>query len=287
MQYIDSHCHLPRLFKQQNFYNKRTKKFNTNLTRYQGLHPSPFPAGFRGCVSIWDSPSEFDSILPLLEDQPRVAGAFGVHPLHATEWTEAVGLQIEEMLDFAPRAVAWGEIGLDYYRKPRGGADPDRPLQRRVFRSQLQKAVRRGNPLVIHGRDAEEELFKIMKELVPRDYPVHRHCVTNPTGIPRFLQHFENSMLGFTGLICNDRKAREAVALTPICRLLVETDSPYFPPPAFRGLAARYACRSHPGCAERVVREVAKIKDLEPDEVSDRIVRNTIKLYDWTPPPAV
>jgi TatD DNase family protein len=223
----------------------------------------------------------------ILEGQARVASVFGVHPLHCEDWSAVTADLIERNLDNAPRALAWGEIGLDYFVKPRGGQQPDKIQQRLAFRQQLEKAVRRDIPIVIHGRDAETDLFKIMKELVPRRHPIHRHCVTSPKDMTRFLEHFENSMLGYTGKLIGGGSTlvKDAVRMTPISRLLVETDSPYFPPPSFASLPRRYAHRAHPGCARYVLEEVAKLKNLPLREVSERVLRNTQHLYGWSPPP--
>lgn len=131
-----------------------------------------------------------------------------------------------------------------------------------VFERQLRLAVSLRKPLVIHCRDADDDLLDIMRKCVPRDYKIHRlknparegihlyvvketnlcfmyffvcyrHCFTNSYPvIEPFLSEFSNLCVGFTALVTNPNAiaARDAVRKIPLERILLETDAPYFRP---------------------------------------------------------
>lgn len=280
MQYIDSHCHLDRLFKKQ--------RWTRSLEEYARTHPQPFPRGYRGTISVWCDPETHQMADRLLEGQENVWAAFGVHPTKAPLWSPQVALRIESYLDTFPQAVAWGEMGLDYHGH-RGPYSP--PLQRSVFRAQLMRASRRNIPVVIHCRDAEEDLLSVMREILPHDYAIHYHCVTvGPSTIQPFVEYFTNMKFGFTGLLNDPRRggpARDAVRRLPLHRILAETDAPYFCPPSLNSpsLPSRWRGSSHPGSISGVVATIAHLKDYPLRELATRIVLNTASLYRLALPP--
>ncbi|MEQ2201842.1 putative deoxyribonuclease tatdn2, partial [Xenoophorus captivus] len=91
----------------------------------------------------------------------------------------------------------------------------------------LRLAVAMQKPLVIHCRDADDDLLEIMKKCVPRDYKIHSYSVIEP-----FLTEFPNLYVGFTALVTYTRakEARNAVRQIPLDRIVLETDAPYFLP---------------------------------------------------------
>lgn len=275
-----------------------------NFAEYRAAHPIPFPKGYKGCVAIWCQPSRFERAGAILKKQDDVWAAFGVHPHYQTEWTPEVANYIEERLTHLPQAVAWGEMGLDYNGHrgvesfcPRCTKFARReltkeektkfcaPCQRRVFREQLQRAVRLDKPLVIHSREAEADTLKIMKSFVPSNYPqIHRHCVTvGPDAVADFAQNFPRAKFGFTGVLWGSSKrardARATVRATPLHRILAETDSPYFGPAEFNKLPGRWRMGNHPGSVARVVETIADLKGLTIKEVGDKLYLNAKEVY--------
>ncbi|PIO12360.1 hypothetical protein AB205_0065860 [Aquarana catesbeiana] len=148
-----------------------------------------------------------------------------------------------------------------------------------VFEKQLKLAVPLGKPLVIHCRDADEDLFKIMKKWVPHDYKIHRHCFTgNYKVIEPFLNEFPNMSVGFTAVLTypSAGSAREAVSRIPLDKLIIETDAPFFVP---RQVPKSQCKFSHPGLALHTVEEVARLKNLPLKSVMAKLRENTHRLY--------
>lgn len=284
MPLLDSHAHLDFLFRDED----RRNRHKNSMKCYLDGHPFPTPIDFMGVVADWCRPSLYHTAAPILRADSRVLAAFGCHP----HWSGGFDLRVQnsiiEHLEAFPQAVAWGEMGLDYSNHRPNNPPPDPKLQRRVFRQQLQTAVRRGFPVVIHGRDAEDDLFKVMKAVVPRDHPIQRHCVTvPPLVLEPWKKYFRNCKFGFTNLL--DRKGtrgvdiRESVAMLPLQRIVVETDAPHHPPASFRPTGSRWASHrptsSHPGMVGEVVKGIAKVKGIPPHVVAQQVYKNTCELY--------
>ncbi|KAK2862202.1 hypothetical protein Q5P01_001735 [Channa striata] len=174
-----------------------------------------------------------------------------------------------------PKAVAFGEMGLDYSHKN----STDIPRQKEVFERQLRLAVALKKPLLIHCRDADDDLLAIMKKCVPREYKIHRHCFTNSYPvIEPFLKEFPNLYVGFTALITYSKatKARDAVRQIPLNRIVLETDAPYFLPRQ----VSKDVCRfSHPGMGIHTLQELSLLKREDMATVLSTIRSNTFQLY--------
>ena len=288
MPCFDTHWHReflnPKLVKGRHF--RRGQLWT--LTDLAAVHPFPFPPDFVGGIADWCRPANYGSARAALESDPQVWGAFGCHPHFAKEYNLRVEQDILERFVHLPRVVAWGEMGLDYSTTK--GRNPDKVRQRQVLHHQLAAALRHGKPIVIHGREAEEDLLKVMKRVVPRDHPIHRHCVTvPPKELEPFVRYFSEAKFGFTNALLRGgsfgRGIEETIASLPLHRILAETDAPYHPPPSWRPSCtpwsrSRAAGCSHPGMVSEVVAAVARIKDIPLHEVAQRIYLNSAKLYD-------
>ncbi|MBN3302058.1 TATD2 deoxyribonuclease, partial [Amia calva] len=148
-----------------------------------------------------------------------------------------------------------------------------------VFERQLHLAVHMRKPLVIHCRNADEDLLEIMKKMVPRDYKIHRHCFTDRYDVIQpFLEAFPNMSVGFTALLTYPRAVdpKEAVQMIPLDRIVVETDAPYFLPHQVSKSVCKF---SHPGLAIHTVREIASLKGEPLSKVLSTLRQNTRKLY--------
>jgi len=148
-----------------------------------------------------------------------------------------------------------------------------------VFERQLQLAVSLKKPLVIHCREADEDLLNIMKKFVPSDYKIHRHCFTGSYPvIEPLLKHFPNMSVGFTAVLTYSSawEARDALKQIPLERIIVETDAPYFLPRQVPKSLCQYA---HPGLALHTVREIARVKDQPLAHTLATLRENTSRLY--------
>jgi TatD DNase family protein len=176
-------------------------------------------AGVTGIVTIGR-----EQAVDLAGRLPGVWAAVGWHPHEAGEVADV--LAVEPLLA-APRVVAVGECGLDYYRNLAPRDD-----QLRVFRAQIEIANRAGEPLVIHTREADEDTFRLLEDAV---VPVVLHCFSS---IGRLEDAVERGYYcSFAGNVTYPaaEDLRAAAARVPGDRILAETDSPYLSPVPLRG----------------------------------------------------
>src|SRR5271154_5804691 len=123
---------------------------------------------------------------------------------------------------------AWGEMGLDYHYN-----NSPHDIQKQVLIRQLEKAVSLGRNLVIHTREADDDILEILTKHVPKETHIHVHCFTDTLALASsLLSHFPNLYIGITGVItyASNLNTTEVVKATPLERLLLETDSPFMIP---------------------------------------------------------
>ncbi|XP_077458467.1 putative deoxyribonuclease TATDN2 isoform X2 [Stigmatopora argus] len=266
--FIDTHCHLDML------YGKL--RFRGSFRHFRSIYGNSFPSEFQGCIADFCNPRLMskEGLWRGLLGEDMVWGAFGCHPHFAHEYCSSREQSILKAMGH-PKAVAFGEMGLDYSHKNSTCVHK----QKEVFEKQLQWAVAMNKPVVIHCRDADDDLMTILKKCVPRDYKIHRHCFTNNYAvIEPFLEEFPNLYVGFTALItyCSAMEARDAVRKIPLDRIVLETDAPYFLP----RLVNRDHCRfSHPGLGIHTLQELSLLKGEDMPTVLSTIRNNTTRLY--------
>ncbi|XP_075039828.1 3'-5' RNA nuclease TATDN2 isoform X2 [Mixophyes fleayi] len=265
--FIDTHCHLDMLFSRLSH--------KSSFAELRRQYTTTFPREFQGCITDYCDPRTLRT-LPWQQvlNEDMVWGAFGCHPHFAQYYTDQL---LEEMLKALrhPKAIAFGEMGLDYSHK----CSTKIPDQHMVFEKQLKVAVALGKPLVIHCRDADDDLFEIMKRWVPRDYKIHRHCFTGSyEEIEPSLNEFPNMAVGFTAVLTytSAGKARDAVTRIPLERLIVETDAPFFVPRQVPRSICKFA---HPGLALHTVQEIARLRNLPVKTVLSKLRENTHRIY--------
>eukprot|EP01089_Gocevia_fonbrunei_P020449 TRINITY_DN7633_c0_g1_i2.p1 TRINITY_DN7633_c0_g1~~TRINITY_DN7633_c0_g1_i2.p1 ORF type:complete len:194 (+),score=29.73 TRINITY_DN7633_c0_g1_i2:41-583(+) len=172
------------------------------------------------------------------------------------------------------KVVAWGEIGLDYHYDL-----SDRETQKKVFSQQISKAIELKKPLVIHTREAEEDTYTIMKELVPKDWNIHIHCFTSSKPFAeKLLSEWDNLFIGFTGVITfgTAQNVRDVCKIVPLDRFLLETDGPYMAPTPFRGKTC------HSGHIPYIAKKIAEVKEIPIEKVFEEALKNTKRMYGIT-----
>ena len=264
---IDTHCHLDLLLRSDRRAGCRT------LSEYQERI-----GGFnvKGCVTNFEDPRRWlmSSMVKEILSEPGVWGAFGCHPHRAGSFSKE-DLQFLKEISREEKVKAIGEIGLDYSRNNRVTSG----VQKEVFSRQLELAVEIGMPIVLHIREAERDAHEIVRRIVPRGHMLHRHCVTGDPQVQQmYNEEYANCYFGFTGLVTNPHasNAHEAVRKLPLSRLVLEMDAPYFVPHELRG-GWRW---SHPGMVVRIAEAIAKIKNLDKEEVAHQTTYNAQRLYD-------
>lgn len=193
-------------------------------------------AGVTRIVSIGTEPLDSLCNVELAERHPGVYAAVGVHPCSVHEagedWLDRI-----RGLSMAPKVVALGEMGLDYFHPPQDGSEPDewRALQRRFFETQLSLALERRLPVVIHQRESSADVLAIMRGVAGQLRAVF-HCFTGTHEEAEELISL-GFHLSFTGVITykNAGALADCAAALPLDRLMLETDSPYLAPVPLRG----------------------------------------------------
>ncbi len=255
--FIDTHCHLDDILVRLKF------------SSYAELKSRFFPPEYAGCVTISCDPNSIEPILAFL-DEEGVYGAFGIHPHESKAYTPEVAERIAAALHH-PKCAAYGEMGLDYHYD-----FSPRETQREVFARQIAVGLAARKPLVIHTREAEADTLAMLREHVPKEWPIHVHCFTSSPGMAEtLLTDFSNLFIGFTGIVTfkNAGDVRETARLTPLNRMLSETDGPYLAPEPYRGQVA------HPGHIPRIIAKLAEIKEKTVEETGATLLENARRFY--------
>ena len=198
----------------------------------------------------------------------HIFAAVGVHPHDATEIGAESLTRLRSMLAH-PKVVALGEIGLDFFRDR-----SPRDIQRSAFRKQIQLAKEVGKPIIVHDRDAHDEVIQILREENAAEVGGVLHCFSGDLTMAE--QCLELGFyLSFTGTITypKNQEIREVIKSIPADRMLVETDCPYLSPQKFRGK------RNEPAYVRYTAEKMAEIKGLSIEDIARITSRNCHNLF--------
>lgn len=258
---VDSHCHLdfPDFSEERDAVVARARE-----------------AGVGIMVTISTKLSEWDRVRAIAEHYPDIYCTVGIHPHETETEQEADTAKLVELAKH-PKVVGIGETGLDYYYE-----HSDRDVQIRSFRAHIAAARETQLPLIVHTREADDDMATILSEEMEKGaFPGLLHCFTSSRGLA------EHALgLGFyisiSGIITfkNAEALRETVRDVPLDRLLVETDSPYLAPIPNRGK------RNEPAFVIHTARKVAEVKGIAPEELTAATTRNFLKLFSRVTPVA-
>ncbi|MGH3980915.1 MAG: TatD family hydrolase [Pseudonocardiaceae bacterium] len=187
--------------------------------------------GVSGVVTVADGMAAARWAAQASTWDPRVVAAVALHPTRTASFTEADAAELEDLVR-RPRVVAVGETGLDYYW------DYSSPhAQREAFRWHIELAKRVGKPLMIHDRDAHDDILALLDEEGAPETVIF-HCFSGDAAMARRCLD-AGYVLSFSGTVTfrNARALREAALLVPDGQLLVETDAPFLAPHPHRGRA--------------------------------------------------
>lgn len=250
--YFESHAH----YDDKRFHEDR-----------EALLGSLLPAaGVDTVINIGCDIKSSETSIRLAEKYPYVYASVGVHP-HEVGDMNSQSIEKLKKLSAHPKAVAIGEIGLDYYYD----FNP-RELQRFWFRQQLRLAEEVGMPVVIHSRDAAQETFEIIEASKVRKGVIHCYSGALPMARDYVDMGFT---IGIGGVVTfsNAKKLLEVVEGIPMERILIETDSPYLAPNPNRGK------RNDSRNLKYVVEKIAEIKGISPESVAEASARNAKSLF--------
>lgn len=226
--------------------------------------------GVRAIMNVGNTTHANIAGIELAKKYPFIYCSIGIHPDQAAE---IAAQNSKDYLDVMAqqlsyeKAMALGEIGLDYYYDD---ASP-RDIQKKIFEQQLALAKDLQVPVIIHNRDAHADTLELLKKYRPQGI---MHCFSGSAEIAKEVIKL-GMYVGFTGVITfkNARRAIEAAAEIPLDRLLIETDCPYMAPTPFRG------SRCDSTMLTQTVAKLAEIKGISPQELADQTCENACAVY--------
>jgi TatD DNase family protein len=228
--------------------------------------------GVTAVVSIADDLASARWVTQAADWDRRVYAAVALHPTRADALTEDARAEIER-LAVHPRVVAIGETGMDRYwpGKLAGCADP--AVQREAFAWHIDLAKRTGKPLMIHNRDADDDVLDVLRaEGAPET--VIFHCFSSGAELARACVD-AGWLVSLSGTVSfrNARELRDAVPLVPTAQLLVETDAPFLTPHPYRGAP------NEPYCLPYTVRALAELIGQPAQELAEITTGNARRAY--------
>ncbi|OEG00282.1 hydrolase TatD [Vulcanibacillus modesticaldus] len=206
--------------------------------------------------------------LDLIDKYDFIFGVIGFHPNNAHEMTDEDLKWIEE-LSKHPKILAIGEIGLDYYWD-----FAPKDIQQEVFRKQIQLAKRVGLPIVIHDRDAHQDVCNILKEEGVNKIGGVMHSFSGSVEMAKECIEM-GFYISFSGPVTfkNAKKPKEVASNIPLERILIETDSPYLTPEPFRGK------RNESSYVRYIAEKIAELRGMDIEEIEKITTENAKKVF--------
>lgn len=224
-----------------------------------------------GVIGIMNCSSSYKSIAKtceLINTYDFIYGAVGIHPENADEFKDEMLDEFKDIIKKNPKVKAIGEIGLDYY----WDENPDKEIQKDVFRKHMKLAEELNVPVIIHDRDAHEDTLNIIKEFPNVKGVVH--CFSGSVEFAKECLKL-GYYIGVTGVVTfkNAKKVVKVVKEVPVERLLVETDCPYMAPEPNRGK------RNKSSYIKYVIEKISEIKEINPKEFNLKVNENLQNLF--------
>lgn len=251
--YIDTHCHL-------NDFEDVAEE----LSRIRA-------AGVKKMLAIgYDLPSS-KRALELARREEDVFCAVGYQPTETHKYREGDLALIEEMAR-EEKAVCIGEIGMDYHYP-----DTNKPLQKKLFLSQIELAESLRLPISVHSRDDAEDMLATLRDMKGHlRYGGVLHCYSHSAEMVKSFADL-GLYFAFGGTVTykNAKKVVEAAKVVPADRILTETDAPYLPPVPHRGE------RNSPAYIPLILQKLAQVREIEEPLLAAQIEENAERLFRW------
>lgn len=206
--------------------------------------------------------------IELSEKYDNIYAAIGVHPHDSKEWNDSIVNKLEELAK-NKKVVAIGEIGLDYYYD-----FSPRDIQIKAFEDQIQLALKLKLPVIIHNRDANDDIMQIARKYKDSGLRAQYHCFAGSISNAKELIEMHN-FISFTGNITFNKaeNLRKVVSSISIENMLLETDSPFMTPVPHRGM------RNEPAYIRLIAEKIAEIQNLTVEDVARTTSYNVYKLF--------
>ncbi|MEW5907561.1 MAG: TatD family hydrolase [Patescibacteria group bacterium] len=236
-------------------------------------------------AGIWmiEVGTDYESSKRAVEIADAYAGVYAIVGMHPTERLDIkcpleLGHLMSKLHESAkhPKVVAIGECGLDYkFQDTRNNNQTNINLQKSMFKRQIELALEMDKPLMIHCRDAHDDLIKIL----------NTYCLIHNTKLRGNVHFFSGKweqaqqyfnlgfFVSFTGVITFSRDYDEIIKNAPLDKIMIETDAPFVSPLPYRGQ------RSEPLHVKDVARQIAKIKNISYETVCKNTTENALRLF--------
>lgn len=254
---IDTHAHL--------YYDQFTPDFKEVIQRAKD-------ANLKTIINIGADFESSKKSVNLESDQIKLYSSIGAHPHEVSKPSDSESIhpnitgELEEIYhSHTGKVVAVGECGLDYYSEKQ-----QKVLQKKLFIEQIALAKKLGLPLIIHCRDAWDDIF--LPELVGATGVFHSFTATEVEAKKALdLGYY----LGFSCIVTypKNEHLRQILKWAPLDRILTETDCPFLPPQSQRGK------RNEPVNVTEVIEVIAQEKNLSKEEVASAVWENAVKLF--------
>lgn len=225
-------------------------------------------AGVSNMVVVGFDRPTITKAMELVETYEFLYASVGWHPVDAIDMTEQDLAWIEQLAKH-PKVVALGEMGLDYHwdKSPKY-------IQKDVFRKQIRLAKKVKLPIIIHNREATQDIVDILKEEDAKEVGGIMHCFSGSTEVAKECIDM-NFFISLGGPVTfkNAKKPKEVASEIPLSHLLIETDCPYLAPHPYRGK------RNEPAYVKLVAEQIAMIKGIPLEEVAKITNRNAKRLF--------
>jgi len=251
---VDSHCHLD---------------FPELAADRAGVIARAKANGVERMVTISTRVKRYGEITAIADANPEVWCSVGTHPHNAHEEPEITTADLVRLAEH-PRCVAIGEAGLDYHYPG------DYPAQATGFRRHIAAARETGLPLVIHAREADDDIASILEDETGQGgaFPFVLHCFSSGLELARRGLAL-GGYVSFSGILTfkNAATIQEAAVMAPANRILVETDAPYLAPIPFRGKS------NEPSYVRHTAEKLAELRGVSLAEISDTTTDNFFRLF--------
>ena len=256
---IDSHCHLD---------------FPEFAPEIEAVVERARAAGIGRLITISTRVARHEALAAIAERFTDVFFTVGTHPHQAAEEPDVPAERLVALAQH-PKCVGIGEAGLDYHYD-----HAPRDVAAKVFRTHVAAARESGLPLVIHARDADEDMAEILRDGAARGaFKAVLHCFSSGAALARAGLEL-GLFVSFSGIVTfkGSTALREIACAVPLERMLVETDAPFLAPVPHRGK------RNEPAFVVETARVLAELKGIDPEEFAEATSRNVERLFDKMPP---
>ena len=250
---IDSHCHLDHepLFDNLDDVLKRSKD-----------------VGIQKLLTICTTFESFEKIKQLVKKDDIIYGTYGIHP-HEAKNDKITSKKIIDEISSNKKIIGIGETGLDFYYN-----HSDKVDQIKSFEEHIKAATKLDIPLIIHSRNADNDMFDILNNFKNLNLKILMHCFTGSKNFAKKLLEL-NAYFSASGIITfkNSIDLQETFKFLPLEKLLIETDSPYLAPVPNRGK------KNEPSFVKYTAEKLASIKDITTEHLIKSTTTNFNNLF--------